>query len=304
MSHKRLEGGIYRQKKKNKDLERECRCILEQVFGGNWIRSRLEGKGWEKFLWRWGFWVLVCVRWGPLEDVSRVITWAKLQSPWLLSGIRDSGGAGAMAGRPGQRNDSKFKQVGTAAMVTSGRFWIYFKERTEFTDRTYWLMRQRSQEIIRCYDLSQCFSNISGRQNPQAQVKWLLGLTSWVLDSVGLAWSLRHTTLPTGKTEVPITELRKTTRFLKKIESVVHLWALLNLRCLNSMTPQNPWPQSNHRKTSHTPNLRDILQSTDQYSSNSHQRNGTTECHRWKVTKATQDLQSILGHLWKPVTSE
>lgn len=50
-------------------------------------------------------------------------------------------------------------------------------------------------------------------------------------------------------------------------------------------------PQSNHRKTSHTPNLRDILQSTDQYSSNGHQRNGTTECHRWKMTKATQDLQ-------------
>lgn len=28
-------------------------------------------------------------------------------------------------------------RVGTAAMVTSGRFWIDFKERTEFTDRTY-----------------------------------------------------------------------------------------------------------------------------------------------------------------------
>lgn len=168
-------------------IPRENTCgIFEQVFGGKRARSRLV-KEMKKSFCQDGFGVLVCVTWGLLKSLRRIMEWSKLQSPQLPKEYETAGEQGQLL-----VDQVKGKEW---AVVVSGRFWIYFKEQNLLTDE-----KERSQEIIKCYNLQQCFSNFNVHHNLQEGMLRYCWASAPEFDSVGLDWSLRYTTLPARKT--------------------------------------------------------------------------------------------------------
>lgn len=116
------------QKEKDKDSKKKHTWYIWASLWRQVSKVKISKRNEKKFLSRWGFGVLVCVIWGLLESLSRIIKWSKLQSPWLPKEYET-------VQEQGQLLEDQVKGKEWAVeMMTSGGFWIYFKELTKFID--------------------------------------------------------------------------------------------------------------------------------------------------------------------------